>query len=185
MSCAVSFAISWGAPIVPSVSLAGVPLHAAKSLLMSVLATYVIDEDRMLYKFDGSPVLRLRRGLDEGGDDLLCFSLNDDDLIHKFNKGIPALIVMIRDGKVFAVKAYDFSFPGEPVRDFVYKGVFQNGIGLGSLVSDILKFTDLEFDEAEEWFYADASFGGVEITGYGVPLEDEPEQVITAICVIP
>ena len=185
MSCADLFAISWGAPIVPSVSLAGVPLHVDKSVLMTVLATYMVDENRMLYQFDASPVLRLRADLDERGDGVLFFFVNDDYLINKFNKGIPALSVMIKDGSVYAVKAYDFSFPGEPVRNFVYKGVLPGGLGLGSLVSDLLKFTDLEFDEAEEWFYADARFGGVEITGCGVPLEDERGQLVTAICVIP
>lgn len=184
MSCADLFAISWSAPIVPSVSLAGVPLHVDKGLLMTVLATYIIDEHCMLYQFDGSPVLRFSADLDERGDGSLFFFLNDDHLIHKFNKGTPALSVRIKEGVVYAVKAYDFSFPGEPVRNFVYKGILPGGLGLGSLVSDLLKFTDLEFDEAEEWFYADARFGGVEITGCGVPLEDEPRQVVTAICVI-
>jgi hypothetical protein len=58
------------------------------------------------------------------------------------------------------------------------------GIGLGGLVSDLLSFTALEFDEAEEWFYTDEDYGGLEVTGWGVFLEDHPNQVITALCVI-
>ena len=60
---------------------------------------------------------------------------------------------------MYAVKVYDFSFPGEPAHRFVYKGLLSGGIGLGSLVSDILPFTSLEFDEAEEWFYTGRDYG--------------------------
>lgn len=56
------------------------------------------------------------------------------------------------------------------------------GIGLGSLVSDLLPFTSLEFDSAEEWFYTDQSYGGLE--GRQFLLEDHPDQVVTALCVI-
>lgn len=56
---------------------------------------------------------------------------------------------------------------------------------MGSLVSDLLPFTSLEFDSAEEWFYTDQDYGGLEVTGWGVPLEDHPDQIVTALCVIP
>ncbi|EPN31185.1 hypothetical protein A244_38005, partial [Pseudomonas syringae pv. actinidiae ICMP 18807] len=52
-------------------------------------------------------------------------------------------------------------------------------IGLGSLVSELLPYTQLEFDEAEEWFYTDDKYGEVEVTGLGVPLEH-----ISAICIV-
>ncbi|EPN29783.1 hypothetical protein A244_39803, partial [Pseudomonas syringae pv. actinidiae ICMP 18807] len=57
--------------------------------------------------------------------------------------------------------------------------------GLGSLVSELLPYTRLELDETEEFFYTDDNYGAVEITGLGVPLEDIPDQHITAICIIP
>jgi hypothetical protein len=179
------FSISWVAPIVPSMSLAGIPLGVNAEVLERVLLKYIVDADSLLYKFENSPDLRLRtHGLDALGNGGYSFSLFNDAIINDALKGTPALSVMVRGGEVCAVKVYDFSFSGELAQEFVYKGVLSAGIGLGSLVSDLLLFTSLDFDDAEEWFYTDQDFGGLEVTGWGGPLEDHPDQVITALCVI-
>lgn len=139
----------------------------------------------MRYRFEGAPDLCLSGyGLDERGNGGYSFSIFDDEIVSELKKGVPALSVLIRSGRVYAVKVYDFSFPGEPAHRFVYKGLLSECIGLGSLVSDILPFTSLEFDEAEEWFYTGRDYGALEVTGWGVPLEEQPNQLITAICVI-
>lgn len=67
-----------------------------------------------------------------------------------------------------------------------YQGKLPEGIGLGDYVKDILPYTALEFDSAEEWFFADSSYGGLEVTGLGadIDLNDEPDQKISALCVI-
>ncbi|MCH5488897.1 hypothetical protein [Pseudomonas syringae] len=185
MTSSSDFSISWVAPIVPSVSLAGIPLDISAEVLERVLLKYLVDASSLLYKFENSPDLLLRtHGLDELGNGGYSFSLFNDAIINNLLKGTPALSIMVRAGKVYAVKVYDFSFSGEFAREFVYKGVLPAGIGLGSLVSDLLSFTSLEFDSAEEWFYTDQSYGGLEVTGWGVPLEDHPDQVVTALCVI-
>ena len=169
----------------PSVSLAGIPLHVDADVLKCVLLGYLVDENNSLYQFDDSSVLRLKLySLDEGGDGGYSFFLSDVSVINGLNKFTPALSVIIKSSKVCAVKVYDFSFSGEQAQNFIYKGALPEGIGLGGLVSDLLPFTTLEFDEAEEWFCTDEDYGGLEVTGWGVPLEDHPNQVITALCVI-
>ena len=65
-----------------------------------------------------------------------------------------------------------------------YQGRLCGDIGLGDPVHDLLKYTELEFDNAEEWFYTDKEYGGLEVTGYGSDLNDEPGQMIMALTVI-
>lgn len=65
-----------------------------------------------------------------------------------------------------------------------YQGKLCGDIGLGDPVDDLLKYTELEFDNAEEWFYTDKEYGGLEVTGYGSDLNDEPGQMIMALTVI-
>lgn len=186
MTSSNDFSISWMAPIVPSKSLAGIPLDVNAEVLERVLLKYLVDPASLLYKFESAPDLRLRTyGLDEHGNGGYSFSLFDDAIINNVLKGTPALSIVVREGRVYAVKVYDFSFSGELAQEFVYKGVLPAGIGLGGLVSDLLPFTPLEFDESEEWFYASQNYNGLEITGWGVSLEERPDQIITAVCVIP
>lgn len=180
-----SFSVAWDASVIPGVSLAGIPLHASAVDLETVLSKYLIDKNSLRYKFEGAPDLCLSGySLDEVGNGGYSFSIFDSGIISELKKGVPALSILIRSGRVCAVKVYDFSFPGEPAHSLVYKGLLSGGIGLGSLVSNLLLFTSLEFDEAEEWFYTGRDYGVLEVTGWGVPLEEQPNQLITAICVI-
>lgn len=179
------FSISWVAPIVPSVSLAGIPLHVDADVLKYVLLGCLVDESNSLYRFNDSPVLRLKfYGLDKNGDGGYSFVLSDTSVVNELNKFTPALSIVIKNSKVRAVKVYDFSFSGDQAQGLIYKGTLPEGIGLGGLVSDLLPFATLEFDEAEEWFYTDEDYGGLEVTGWVASLEDHPNQVITALCVI-
>lgn len=180
------FFIDWHAPIVPAVSLAGIPLGVHFSELETVLDSYLVDEKNSLYRFVGSPVLKMHKSkLDPSGGGGMSFSVFDDSVVNKLKRGIPALSVLIRDEKIYAVKIYDFSFPGDLAEKLVYKGCLPGGIRLGSAVAEMLLLTELEFDEAEEWFYTDSDYGVIEVSGWGVPLSDESEQLVTAICVIP
>ncbi|WP_306092908.1 hypothetical protein [Pseudomonas sp. SCB32] len=145
-----SLAISWCAPIVPSASLAGVPLNIEVDLLECLLLRYLVDRDGRVYRFDQGPDLRLVCGFDEHGNGGYSFSIANDEIVHELKRGMPALSILVRDRRVFAIKVYDFSFPGELAEGFIYKGFLPGAIGLGSLVSDLLSFTTLEFDEAEE-----------------------------------
>lgn len=180
-----SFSVVWDAPIIPGVSLAGIPLHASVVGLEAMLSRYLTDENSSRYSFEGSPDLRLSGyGLDECGNGGYSFSVFEDEVVGELRQGVPALSILIRNDRICAIKVYDFSFPCEPAHKFVYKGLLSGCIGLGSHVSDILPFTNLEFDEAEEWFYTGRDYGVIEVTGWGTPLEDQPNQLITAICVI-
>jgi hypothetical protein len=179
-----SFSISWFAAISPGVSLAGIPLGLSEAEFESELAMYAIDDKQTLYRFEGSPVLKMARSEGGVGECGYIFDLFESDVISLNKRGIPALTIQLRHGEVFAIKIYDFSFPGEPANDFVYKGLLHSNIGLGSVVAELMPYTSLEFDRGEGWFVTDESFGLVEVSGWGVPLEEEPLQVITAICVL-
>ncbi|MCJ2370342.1 hypothetical protein [Pseudomonas sp. RGM 3321] len=180
------FKISWKAPIIPCKSLAGIPMHASAKLLKSVLARYVVDEEGLLYQFGDSPILKVEiYEPDSNGDSGYAFSLSDDTVINRLLKGKPALSISLRSDRVTFIKIYNFSFSGDTAQNHIYKGTLPRGIGLGSLVSELLPYTRLELDETEEFFYTDDNYGAVEITGLGVPLEDIPDQHITAICIIP
>lgn len=179
-----SFSISWAATIYPGVSLAGIPLGLTETELESRLAAYTVDDEKTLYRFEEGPVLKLTQYAYGTGESGYVFDLYDNSIISLNKVGIPALSIQISCGKVCAIKVYDFSFPSEPASAFVYKGVLNSNIRLGSVVAGLTPFTSLEFDRAEAWFITDENFGVIEISGWGVPLEHEPQQLITAICVI-
>ena len=125
-----SFSIVWDASIIPGVSLAGIPLHASAVDLEAVLSKYLTDKNSSLYRFEGAPELCLSRyGLDDRGNGGYSFSIFDDEIVSELKKGVPALSVLIRSGRVYAVKVYDFSFPGEPAHRLVYKGLLSECIG--------------------------------------------------------
>lgn len=184
MNLDAGFKISWNAPVLPGASLAGIPLGISSDVLMGKFQEYIVGSNDV-YKFYSSPELRLTtQGLDAFGNGSYSFFLFDDAAVNKFLKNLPALYIMIRKWSVFAIKVYDFSFPGEASQALRYRGRLPSGHGLGDLVSEIKKFSNLEFDDAEEWFCASCEYDGLEVTGWGVPLEDRPDQVVTALCVL-
>ncbi|WP_218173458.1 hypothetical protein [Pseudomonas gingeri] len=188
------FVISWRAGIVPSQSLAGIPLGISVEDFEKNLSRYVIDESRGLYKFQGSPILTLGKELDSNGDGGYGFSVFDRELTgwrlyfstsDHAGADPRALYVIVRSWKVFAVKVWMFEnlrLEELPVNS--YAGKLQEGIGLGDLVSEFLKYTELDFDDAEEWFCTDENYGGLEVTGYGGDLSESPDQTIRALTVI-
>ncbi|MCF3481046.1 hypothetical protein GUV60_13525 [Stenotrophomonas maltophilia] len=174
-------AIDWDAPIVPGVSMAAIPLHASYGDLDAAIAAFLIDADAQLYRFKDGPDLRLERyGPDEHGNGGLLFSLPGGDP----TGDMAALSITIGDWGVRAIKVYALGMPWDVVARKSYRGLAAGSVGIGSLVSDFLGFTELHFDEAEEWFCSGGQYAALEISGWGVPLEDEPEQVVTAICVV-
>jgi len=191
---ACEFVISWGARIVPSESLAGIPLGISIEGFEKILSRYMIDKSGSLYRFDGAPVLVMEKSLDSNGDGGYGFSVFDRELTNwrlYFNSpehagaNPRALDVIVRSWEVFAVKVWMFENlrSGEKIVNS-YAGKLSEGVGLGSLISDFLAFTELEFDDAEEWFYTDQNCGGLEVSGYGGDLNDWPNQVVTALAVI-
>ncbi|WP_367598747.1 hypothetical protein [Pseudomonas fulva] len=185
MNLDAGFKISWNAPVVPGASLAGIPLGVCSNVLMDRLNHYMVDYNNNVCKFHNSPELRLiTQGLDAFGNGSYSFFLFDDAVVNKLLKNFPALYIAIREWSVFAIKVYDFSFPGEAAQALRYRGELPSGHGLGDLVSELKKFADLEFDDAEEWFFGSCEYDGLEVTGWGVPLEDRPDQIITALCVL-
>lgn len=181
---AKSFSISWGALIVPEVSLAGIPLTVNVEDFICVLARYAVNKEAQLYQFPEGPLLVMKLNIGSDGNGGCSFLLKDVDVVNKIKREVPAISIDFKNGKVCAIKVYDFSFSGEKAGDLVYRGRLKEGIGLGSDVSRLLDYTSLDFDESEGWFYTDDNYGLVEVTGWGVPLEVRPEQCITAICIV-
>lgn len=194
MSCDVDFTISWQAPILPAKSLAGIPLMTSVAEFEMVLGRYVVDKDKMLYQFDGSPVLSMAKGIDSNGDGGFGFAVHDRELTNWrlfFNTpehagaNPRALYIIVRSWKVYAVKVWLFEKykeGGRPVNS--YRGKLACNIGLGDALIDLVFHVDLEFDSEEEWYVAKGSNCGLEISGYGVSLEDNPDQVVTALAVL-
>ncbi|WEI09018.1 hypothetical protein PYR73_11735 [Acinetobacter soli] len=55
--------ISWCAPIIPSNSIAGIPIGLAYEKLKTILSKYIVDEQNELYQFFNSPILKLEEFL--------------------------------------------------------------------------------------------------------------------------
>lgn len=185
--------ISWCAPIIPSNSIAGIPIGLAHEKLKTILSKYIVDEQNELYQFVNSPILKLEEFfIDDEGDGYYHFIVSDVSLTNRDNLFelqdsfySRALHIGIRCHKVFFIKVWAFEVLNNGKSIYSYQGRTKENLGLYSQVIDFKKYSELEFDEAEEWFYTDTKYGGLEITGYGQSLEDFPQQKVMAIAVIP
>lgn len=196
MSNQKEFSISWTAPILPSFSLAGIPLGATLEDLNKVIDKYLINEQKAIYQFLDSPMLYMSKKINENGDGGYGFEVQNVALTNwslffqspnHFGVNKRALSILIRSGKVYAIKVWQFEslLPDQkPINS--YKGRLPEGVGLGDYVRDILVFTELNFDSDEEWFCTDKSYGTLEVTGLGNnwDLNDDPDQRITALAVV-
>ncbi|MCU0093073.1 hypothetical protein N8H72_24070 [Pseudomonas koreensis] len=184
MSHHESYPISWVAPILPSVSLAGISLGSSNEILARSLDKYLVCGKAGIYRFEFGPDLHLAwSSIDGLGDGGYRFSFTALGTTSFGNADECALYIMIRGGKVYAIKVYAPEYPNNSGSALVYQGKLSSGFGLGDSVSDLSIYADLGFDEDEEWFVSGA-FSGLEISGWGVPLEDYPEQIITAIAIV-
>lgn len=191
MNYGESFCMAWDAPIVPSKSLAGIPLGIEFSLLERVLNGYSLGGQR--YAFPGSPVLEMESSFDQGGDGGFAFLVENRDLTNwKLFFDSPdhagadprALYVIFKNWRVVAIKVWMFEKykdGGRPVSS--YKGRLPGGFKLGDKIASLLSFSSLEFDGTEESFFTDEDYGVVEVGGSGVSLETNPDQVIMSIAV--
>jgi len=184
--------ISWNAPIVPSISMAGIELGMGASELLDLLSMYAVAGANNLYQFEMSPILQLVKS-NSNGDDIYLFNVHDKDLTNwrlYFNTpdhlgaNPRALGVAVRDGKVHSVTAWHFEKLKEgDVPKNIYRGKLPENVGLGDKVCDLLPCAKLVYDDAAELFYSDSEYGALEVTGYG-DLDEYPDQIIIAISVI-
>lgn len=184
-------AISWAAPIIPSVSLAGIAVGTGIARLEEILSRYLVEDG--LYQFEQSPLLRLRKST-SGDDQLFVFSVLDRDLTNwrlhfdsPDHAGVDprALGIIVRQDRVHAVKVWQFESLKENEKPAnSYRGRLPGNIGLGDRVSELMAQVSLNFDDAEGVLYTGPEYGGLEITGYGEP-DDYPDQPILAITVVP
>lgn len=183
--------LSWVAPIIPSVAMAGVRVGMNVDEFLKLLSICAVDYERSLYKFEMSPVLKLVYS-SNNDEELFSFEVHDKDLIKwKLYFDAPdhpgvdprAFSILIRSGKVFAVKVWNFEQvkQGEIPKN-IYKGTLPEGIGLGGSVRELSLRMKLIYDDIEECFYAENDSGFVQINSLG-DLQDYPDQVIRAICV--
>lgn len=175
---------SWRAPVVPGVSMAGIPLGMSGERFQHVLAGYRVGAHSGRYRFAEGPELVARGGIDEAGNGGYAFSLADKECVDELMSMTPALSVGVRDGTVWVIKAYDFSFKGDAAEPLIYQGKLPGGLGLGDKLSNASAFCALEFDDAEDWFCAQWGEGRVELSGWAGTLLDQPDQLITAIAVL-
>ncbi|WP_151840863.1 hypothetical protein [Acinetobacter soli] len=185
--------ISWCAPIIPSNSIAGIPVGLAYEKLKTILSKYIVDEQNELYQFVNSPILKLEEFfIDDDGDGYYHFIVSDVSLTNRDNLFelqdsfySRALHIGIRCHKVFFIKVWAFEVLNNDKSIYSYQGRTKENLGLYRQVNDFKEYSELEFDEAEEWFYTDTKYGGLEITGYGQSLEDISQQKVMTIAVIP
>ncbi|MCB8768615.1 hypothetical protein [Acinetobacter soli] len=185
--------ISWCAPIIPSNSIAGIPIGLAYEKLKTILSKYIVDEQNELYQFFNSPILKLEEFfIDDDGDGYYHFIVSDVSLTNCGNLFelqdsfySRALHIGIRCHRVFFIKVWAFEVLNNDKSIYSYQGRTEENLGLYRQVNDFKEYSELEFDEAEEWFYTDTKYGGLEITGYGQSLEDISQQKVMAIAVIP
>lgn len=187
--------ISWTAPIVPSRSLAGIRLNTRVEELESCLRKYLVNQKKALYQFEGSPILHLSRDFDDRGSGGYGFEIDPAltnwqlyfDRPEHMGVNLSALAINVHESLVQSIKIWQFEHlkPGDrPLNS--YQGKLPGGVGLGDRVRDLLPFTSLEFDSGEQWFYTDDKYGSLEIIGCGadVDLDQNPDQTISAICLI-
>jgi hypothetical protein len=189
-----NFAISWKAPIVPSTSMGGIPLGVSVELVDQVLSRYIVSEEEKFYRFEDSPLLLLKKQLDLHGGGSYVFYIKDKNLTNwslyfespdHAGVDLRAFSVIFRAGAVHAIKVWQFERIDEGrVTEFSYQGRLPRGVMLGDRVSNLLQCSKLEYDSAEEWFYTDQNYGGLEVSGFGGSLIDEPGQVIMTLAVI-
>lgn len=104
--------ISWCALIIPSNSIAGIPVGLAYEKLKTILSKYIVDEQNELYQFVNSPILKLEEFfIDDDGDGYYHFIVSDVSLTNRDNLFelqdsfySRALHIGIRCHKVFFIK---------------------------------------------------------------------------------
>ena len=184
--------VSWVAPILPSVSMAGIELGMSTEKLLNLISFYEVDSENKLYKFEMSPILKLVRS-NLNGDEIYLFNVYDKELTNwrlYFNRpdhagaNPRALGIVVRNDKVRSVKVWHFEKLKEGGRaKNIYRGKLPENVGLGDPLSNLLSYSKLTYDDAEEVFYADLEYGALEVTGYG-DLMEYPDQVILAIAIV-
>lgn len=185
---------SWSAPIVPGVALAGIELGTHLEDFKDFLKVFCIDPVGGLYKFPGAPLLLLDVA-NKSGQVYFKFSVADLALTGWYlqfpdSKRVlsetRALVVGFLDEKVFNISVWMFDYfdsLGDKKLTYSYQGCLVEGIKLGSKMDFADSFYELDFDEAEEWFYTKP--GGVIFGGGGVgDLEESKDQVVFMIMVV-
>lgn len=185
--------ISWKSPIIPSKSLAGIPIGIENGLFQHVLEQYLVDSENKIYEFNYSPALILDEYiLDDNGNGYYHFVLNDPKLTGRGNPTqlrdsfySRVLNIGVVNNHIAAIKTWAFEVLVKDDQKSIhsYMGKTKEGLGLYSPLIDFLNYSELVFDEGESFFYTDGAYGNLEITGYGQTLEDYPDQVVMAIAV--
>lgn len=192
MNVAGNNELSWVAPIIPSISLCGIPLGLSAAEFLELLGVYLIGNTEDLYQFYAAPVLQLKKIESEFGE-IYLFNVHDRNLTnwHLYfdspdHRGANprALAVVVKNNKVHTVKVWNFEKVKEgDMPKNIYQGKLPGGIGLGDKISEILEYGKLKYDAAEGFFYTDPEYGMLELTGFG-DLDEYPNQTIMALAVV-
>jgi len=151
----------------------GLVLGAPKHEVLEALLSHSLGEGSDLIVFRNSPKLRV----DTSEEGVIYLKAAEIKLVnYSWQNEVSRLIV--KADRLFSIIVQDL--PGE--ESFLYRGLLFGKVGLGSEVADLLEFCDLEFDDADEWFYPPGNASGFVVAGEGsCDLSANPRQRITFI----
>jgi hypothetical protein len=192
----VSIELDWAAPIIPGHSAMGLTLGTPRRAVLRALHSYLLVPEAWW--------VRLLRGIFPStwrpGSDIIVFPSSPKLSVDNSASGIVYL-------RAVEIKPVNHSWQNRLTRlvfkadrldgiifesllgdeSFSYRGLLFGKAGLGSAVAELLEFCNLEYDEAEEWFYPTDRETGLDIKGLLVAgqgargLSENPQQRITFI----
>ena len=166
--------LDWEAAIVPGKSLMGLSLGMSQSDVMASLLAHSFDPSNpTLIKFENSPELLV----DSAKDGVVILRAAElKDINYAWQNKVASFI--FDDSKLVSMIVTSV-WGGEEIQ---YQGKLFGGVGLNSLVSDLLNFCELEYDSADECFYPSSEIAGLIVAGSGsCELSIDPKQIVSFI----
>lgn len=169
-------ALDWSAPIIPGISMMGLMLGVSRREVLEVLRSHKVGRGNL----DGSIVVQFqnspRLGLEQSADAII---LRDRTSRAPHSSTLDEMFLMGFKDDVL-VQLVASLIHGSSLE--YYKGKIFDEVGLGTPVSILTKYCEIEFDSDDELFYSnDQQCIGLGIGGSCSSLEDDPEQSVSYI----
>lgn len=166
----MSFDIDWAAQIIPGSSMMGLEIGIAQGDVIQALSRHAVGAD--VVRFKNSPELLI----DSSEENVIYLRASEIRHVnYSWQNEVSRLV--FRTGKLSSITVET------PIGEesLAYRDVLFGRVGLGSPVSNLLEFCDLEYDSAEEWFYPIGNTSGLVVAGRACDLSVDPNQAITFI----
>lgn len=165
--------LDWSAPIVPGVSIAGIPFGTPIDALVSALQAHSVSpEDPYVVRFANSPVLRFEA--DNSG-----FCVRAAEIKKNYDWQDVVMGLDFTNGLFTFARVDSVGWDG-----FSYKGKLFGSVGLGDPANLLLShYQRVIYDDAEEWLYCSGGPLSIRVAGTSCPLESDPKQPVSIICV--